>query len=128
MLRLFMAAESARAEMRRRNECTIKGCLALFTHHHLEELGGKPSLCSGDADEYDRVQTCCELGPLFDPNPNPGGKCKGVGCDNDAIGVVGRDPYDHVSWSPIVSPRPYCLNCYNERVLYALDFIRRGEK
>ena len=52
-------------------------------------------------------------------------KCRGCGCSNDAIGVVGRDPYDHVSWSPIVPPRPYCLNCYNERILDALEFIRR---
>ena len=42
-----------------------------------------------------------------------------------AIGVVSRDPYDHVSWSPVVSPRAYCLKCYNERLLAALDFIRR---
>ena len=56
---------------------------------------------------------------------NPG-KCKGFfDCDNDAIGVISRDPYDHVSWSPVVSPRAYCLNCYNERLLVALDFIRR---
>ena len=54
-------------------------------------------------------------------------KCRGIGCSNDAIGVVGRDPYDHVSWSPLVTPAPYCLNCYNERILDALDFIR-GEK
>ena len=59
---------------------------------------------------------------------NPDGKCKGFfDCTNDAIGVVSRDPYDHVSWSPVVTPRPYCLNCYNERLLVALDFIR-GEK
>ena len=57
---------------------------------------------------------------------NPDGKCKGFfDCDNDAIGVISRDPYDHVSWSPVVSPRAYCLNCYNERLLVALDFIRR---
>ena len=53
-------------------------------------------------------------------------KCKGFfDCDNDAIGVISRDPYDHVSWSPVVSPRAYCLNCYNERLLAALAFIRR---
>ena len=56
---------------------------------------------------------------------NPGDKCRGLGCNNDAIGVVGRDPYDHVSWSPVVNPRSYCLNCYNERILAALAFIRR---
>ena len=51
-------------------------------------------------------------------------KCSWFDCNNDAIGIVGRDPYDHVRWSPVVSPRPYCLNCYNERILDALDFIR----
>ena len=51
-------------------------------------------------------------------------KCSWFDCNNDAIGIVGRDPYDHVSWSPVVTPRPYCLNCYNERILDALDFIR----
>ena len=55
---------------------------------------------------------------------NPGVKCSWFDCNNDAIGIVGRDPYDHVSWSAIVAPRPYCLNCYNERILDALDFIR----
>ena len=122
MLRLFMAAEGASADMTKRNACTVKGCVAPFTHHHLDELDGQPSLCTGDNDDYDRVKPCCELGPLFEPNPD--GKCRWFDCTNDAIGVVGRDPYDHVSWSPIVTPRAYCLNCYNERVLYALDFIR----
>ena len=90
MLRLFMAAESASADMAKRTVCTVKDCT------------------------------------FFDPNLNPAGKCQGFSdCNNDAIGVVSRDPYDHVSWSPVVTPRPYCLNCYNERVLYALEFIRR---
>lgn len=52
-------------------------------------------------------------------------KCQDLDCTNDAIGVVGRDPYDHVSWSPLVAPRAYCLNCYNEHILDAFDFIRR---
>ena len=55
-------------------------------------------------------------------------KCRGIGCSNDAIGVVGRDPYDHVSWSPLVTPAPYCLNCYNERILDALEFVMREVK
>ena len=55
-------------------------------------------------------------------------KCRGIGCSNDAIGVVGRDPYDHVSWSPLVAPAPYCLNCYNERILDALEFVMREVK
>ena len=114
--------------MMKRTVCTVKDCTYPRTHHHLDELEGQSSFCDGSSDEYDRVKTCCELGPLFDPNLNPDGKCKGFDCANDAIGVVSRDPYDHVSWSPVMSPRPYCLNCYNERVLYALDFIRRGEK
>ena len=107
--------------------CTVKGCTYPRTHHHLDELEGQSSFCDGSSDEYDRAKTCCELGPLFDPNLNPDGKCKGLDCNNDAIGVVGRDPYDHVSWSPIVTPRPYCLNCYNERILDALEFIQ-GKK
>ena len=111
--------------MGRRNVCTVKGCTYPLTHHHLDEFEGHLSLCDGSSDEYDQVKTCCELGPLFAPNPNPDGKCKGFDCNDDAIGVVGRDPYDHVSWSPIVTPRAYCLNCYNERLLVALDFIRR---
>ena len=61
-------------------------------------------------------------------NSNPDGKCKWFGCNNDAIGVVGRDPYDHVSWSPVVTPAPYCLNCYNERILDALEFVMREVK
>ena len=52
-------------------------------------------------------------------------KCQGFACINDAIGSVNRDPYDHVSWSPHLTSRAYCLNCYNERVLAAFDFIRR---
>ena len=48
-------------------------------------------------------------------------KCKGLGCNNDAIGVVGRDPYDHVSWSPIVTPRPYWF----ERILIRLGHRSR---
>ena len=52
-------------------------------------------------------------------------KCQGFACINDAIGSVNRDPYDHVSWSPLLTSRAYCLNCYNERVLAAFDFIRR---
>ena len=36
-------------------------------------------------------------------------KCKGLGCNNDAIGVVGRDPY-------------------NERILDALEFVMREVK
>lgn len=32
----------------------------------------------------------------------------------------------HAEAEPVVSPRAYCLNCYNERILVALDFIRRG--
>ena len=59
---------------------------------------------------------------------NLGDKCKEFSCNNDAIGVVGRDPYDHVSWSPIVTPAPYCLNCYNERILDALEFVMREVK
>ena len=86
MLPLFMAAESASADM--------------------SQPYGFPGRASTSA--------------------NPGAKCGWFDCNNDAIGVVGRDPYDHVSWSlPIVTPRAYCLNCYNERLLDALDFIRR---
>ena len=111
--------------MTKRTVCTVKGCTYPRTHHHLDELEGQPSFCDGSSDDLDRVKSCCELGRLFDPNPNPGGKCKGFDCNNDAIGVVSPDPYDHVSWSPIVTPRPYCLNCYNERLLAAFEFIRR---
>ena len=74
MLRLFMVAESASADMTKRNVCTVKGCVASFTHHHLDELEGHLSLCDGSSDEYDRVKTCCELGPLLHPNPNPDGE------------------------------------------------------
>ena len=52
-------------------------------------------------------------------------KCQGIGCNNDAIGSVSRDPLDHVSWSAVVTPRNYCLSCYNESILDAFDFIRR---
>ena len=52
-------------------------------------------------------------------------KCRGFKCDNDAIGSVTRDPYDHVSGSPLLIPGNYCLNCYNVRILAALEFIRR---
>ena len=63
---------------------------------------------------------------MTEARDNARAECQGIfDCDNDAIGVVSRDPYDHVSWSPLVTPRAYCLNCYNERILYALDFIRR---
>ena len=128
MLRLFMVAESASADMAKRTVCTVKDCTYPRTHHHLDELEGQSSFCDGSSDEYDRVKTCCELGPLFDPNLNPAGKCQGFfDCKNDAIGVVSRDPYDYVSRSPLVTPRACCLNCYNERVLSALEFIR-GEK
>ena len=120
-----MAAESVRVEMALRNECAIEGCPAFSTHHHLDEWNGRASFCDGTPDRYDRTRVCCELGPLFDPNPNPGGKCRGFGCTNNAIGVVSPDPYDYVSGSPLLIPGNYCLNCYNERVLAALDFIRR---
>lgn len=85
MLLLFMAAESASADM--------------------SQPYGFPGRASTSA--------------------NPGDKCEGLGCNNDAIGVVDRDPYDHVSWSPLTASRTYCLNCYNERLLAALAFIRR---
>ena len=52
-------------------------------------------------------------------------KCQRSACVYDAIGYVESDPYDHVSWSPLLTSRVYCLNCYNERVLAAFDFIRR---
>ena len=125
MLPLFMAAEGARAEMTLRKECAIEGCPAFSTHHHLGECNGRASFCDGTPDVYDRTRVCCELGPLFDPNLNLGGKCRGIGCNNAPIGVVSRDPYDHVSGSPLVTPGTYCLNCYNECILAALEFIRR---
>lgn len=39
--------------------------------------------------------------------------------------LITRDPYDHVSGSPLLIPGNYCLNCYNVRILAALEFIRR---
>ena len=87
MLLLFMAAESASADMSqpygfpgrvstsanmtKRIACTVKGCTYTLTHHHLDELKGRPSFCDGSSDEYDQVKTCCELGPLLYPNPDP---------------------------------------------------------
>ena len=62
---------------------------------------------------------------MTEARDNARAECQGFACDNDAIGSVSRDPYDHVSWSPLVTPRDYCLNCYNERILAALEFIRR---
>ena len=60
-----------RREVTKLVACTVKGCTYPLTHHHLDELDGHLSLCDGSSDEYDRVKTCCELGPLLYPNPNP---------------------------------------------------------
>lgn len=64
--------------------CNVAGCTAPQTHHHLDEVPEGPVPCTGGTDDYDRyLSTCCELGPLFEPNPAPHGPqepCTCAGC------------------------------------------------
>ena len=54
--------------------CDVARCTAQQTHHHLDEVPGRPVPCTGETDDYDRyLSACCELGPLFEPNPAPHG-------------------------------------------------------
>lgn len=64
--------------------CDVARCTAQQTHHHLDEVPGRPVPCTGETDDYDRyLSACCELGPLFEPNPAPHGPqepCTCTGC------------------------------------------------